>query len=1056
MIERIVEFCLKHRVGVILTTAILFAFGVYSWTQLKIEAYPEIGDVTVIVTTKATGLAAEEVEQQITVPLERALASTPGLLTIRSTSTFALSLITMVFKDGVEDYWARQRVLERIGQVSLPANIQPALGPLTGPTGEILRYTLESDAKNIEELSEIQRWIVIPALNQVAGVASVANFGGVTRQFQLQLDPVAMQRYGLGLTDVTNSIVANSASAGGSRITRGEQSYVIRSIGLVRTKEDLGNIVIAEHGGVPVLTKDVGTPRYSAQEREGMLGKDYNSNAIQGVVQMLKGENATVVLKAVHDRIDELNAQLAPKEVKIVPYMDRNELVQLTVSKVAHTVTEGIVLVVVVLMLFLGSPRSSLVVAATIPLSLAFAFILMNFTKLPANLLSLGSIDFGIIVDGAIIVTEAILRLREHNPDRELQVVDVQFVVGQVVRPIFFATVIIIAGYVPLLGLERVEARLFAPVAYTIAYALIGALLCTLMLVPGLAYMALRYPSKPFHNRVLEWMEKRYKDMLYRCLDQPAIIYVATALAVWGLVMAGGAVGRDFLPNLDEGSLWLQVQMPSGISFEKASDMTSDLRHAVMEFPEVSYVITQIGRNDDRTDPWTTSHIEAPVGLTRYDSWPDRETKEQFIAKLTKRLRQIPGMDVGVSQPIIDNVNDLVSGAHSAMVVKVFGEDLKETRRIGNEIVAALKTVKGTTQTSIVQEPPIPQIAFHIDRVAAARYGINVADVSNMIQIGVGGASIGQIYVNDRSYDMTVRYPLQSRSSPEELSDLLVKSSSSNAQIPLSAISKITLQNGESAISHEKTKRVLTIRLDYADRDLSSYLAEAQKKVAEAVTYDKQVNSVVWSGKFENQQRAQARLTIIVGVVLLLMLLILYIGFAKLRNALLILGVVPLSALGGLVLLIVTRETLNVATGVGFLALFGVAVQNGIIMVSHLNRVTAVHVASARARRLGTDSADEDIIGDERANFRDQVLVGAAERFRSVLMTSAVPMVGMLPAALATGVGSDVQRGLGTVIVGGLFAATGLILFVIPTLHFVIERFVERRMSGSANEILRV
>ena len=1056
MIERIVEFCLKHRVAVILATAILFAFGVYSWTQLKIEAYPEIGDVTVIVTTKATGLAAEEVEQQITIPLERALASTPGLLTIRSTSTFALSLITMVFKDGVEDYWARQRALERIAQVPLPPNIQPALGPLTGPTGEILRYTLESDAKNIEDLSEIQRWIVIPALNQVAGVASVANFGGVTRQFQLQLDPVAMQRYGLGLTDVTNSIVANSASAGGSRITRGEQSYVIRSIGLVRTKEDLGNIVIAEHGGVPVLTKDVGTPRYSAQEREGMLGKDYNSNAIQGVVQMLKGENATVVLKAVHDRIDELNAQLAPQEVKIVPYMDRNELVQLTVSKVAHTVTEGIVLVVVVLMLFLGSPRSSLVVAATIPLSLAFAFILMNFTKLPANLLSLGSIDFGIIVDGAIIVTESILRLREHNPDRELQVVDVQFVVGQVVRPIFFATVIIIAGYVPLLGLERVEARLFAPVAYTIAYALIGALLCTLLLVPGLAYMALRHPSKPFHNRVLEWMERRYKELLDRCLERPSIIYVTTALAIWGLVMAGGAVGRDFLPNLDEGSLWLQVQLPSGISFEKASDMASDLRAAVMEFPEVSYVITQIGRNDDRTDPWTTSHIEAPVGLNRYDSWPGRETKEQFITKLTTRLSQLPGMDVGVSQPIIDNVNDLVSGAHSAMVVKIFGEDLKETRRIGNEIVAALKTVKGTTQTSIVQEPPISQIAFHIDRAAAARYGINVADVSNMIQIGVGGASIGQVYVNDRSYDMTARFPLQSRSSPEELSDLLVKSSSSNVQIPLSAISKITLQNGESAISHEKTKRVLTVRLDYAGRDLSSYLAEAQKKVAETVSYDKQANSVVWSGKFENQQRAQARLTIIVGVVLLLMLLILYIGFAKLRNALLILGVVPLSALGGLILLIMTRETLNVATGVGFLALFGVAVQNGIIMVSHLNRVTAVHVASARARRLGVDSLDDDIIGDDQANFRDQVLDGAAERFRSVLMTSAVPMVGMLPAALATGVGSDVQRGLGTVIVGGLFAATGLILFVIPTLHFVIERFIDRRMSGGAKEALQV
>ena len=446
MIEAFVEFCLKRRLIVMLATLAICGYGLYSWTQLKLEAYPEIGDVTVIVSTKAQGLAAEEVEQQITVPLERALASTPGLFTIRSTSTFALSLVTMVFKDGVEDYWARQRVLERIAQVSLPPNIQPALGPLSGPTGEILRYTLESDAKNLEDLSEIQRWIVVPALNQVPGVASVANFGGLTRQFQLELDPVAMERYGLGLSDVTSAIVSNSASAGGSRITRGEQSYVIRSIGLIRNKEDLGNIVIAQHGGVPVLTRDIGVPRYSHQEREGMLGKDHNPDAIQGVVQMLKGENASQVLKALHARLDELNAQLAPEDVRIVPYMDRNELVEATVSKVGHTVVEGVVLVLVVLIAFLGSPRSAVVVALTIPVSLLIAFIFMNVTRLPANLLSLGSIDFGIIVDGAIIVTEAILRLREYNPTRELETGDVQFVVGQIIKPLFFATLNIIVG----------------------------------------------------------------------------------------------------------------------------------------------------------------------------------------------------------------------------------------------------------------------------------------------------------------------------------------------------------------------------------------------------------------------------------------------------------------------------------------------------------------------------------------------------------------------------------------------------------------------------------
>lgn len=1045
MIEAFVEFCLKRRLIVMLATLAICGYGLYSWTQLKLEAYPEIGDVTVIVSTKAQGLAAEEVEQQITVPLERALASTPGLFTIRSTSTFALSLVTMVFKDGVEDYWARQRVLERIAQVSLPPNIQPALGPLSGPTGEILRYTLESDAKNLEDLSEIQRWIVVPALNQVPGVASVANFGGLTRQFQLELDPVAMERYGLGLSDVTSAIVSNSASAGGSRITRGEQSYVIRSIGLIRNKEDLGNIVIAQHGGVPVLTRDIGVPRYSHQEREGMLGKDHNPDAIQGVVQMLKGENASQVLKALHARLDELNAQLAPEDVRIVPYMDRNELVEATVSKVGHTVVEGVVLVLVVLIAFLGSPRSAVVVALTIPVSLLIAFIFMNVTRLPANLLSLGSIDFGIIVDGAIIVTEAILRLREYNPTRELETGDVQFVVGQIIKPLFFATLIIIVGYVPLLGLERVEARLFSPVAYTIVYALFGALLYTLALAPSLAYLALRKPAMPFHNPVLDALERRYKDALELCLARPGIIYGATGAAFLAFVIAGGTIGRDFLPNLDEGSLWLQVQLPSGVSFEKANEMASDLRRAVLEFPEVSYSITQIGRNDDRTDPWTTSHIEAPIGLKPYDQWPAGETKDMFVRRLTERLSTLPGMEIGVSQPIIDNVNELVSGAHSALVVKVFGEDLKESRRIANGIVEVLRGVRGTTQASIVQEPPIPQIAFHIDRTTAARYGLNVADVSNLIQVGVGGAPIGQIYVNDRSYDMTVRYPPDARDSPEALSELFAKTQT-NAQIPLSQISTVSLQNGESAISHEKTRRVLTVRVDYADRDLSSYLAEAQKKIARTVHYNPAAVSVVWSGKFENAQRAGARLATIVGVVLVLMLFILYLGFGKLRNAALILSIVPLAALGGLLALHATGDTLNVATGVGFLALFGVAVQNGIIMLSHLNRLTAVHVSRARSLALG----DDNMTGGERAALKDGVVDGAVERFRSVLLTSAVPAVGMLPAALATGVGSDVQRGLGTVIVGGLVIATLLTLFILPTLYFVIERFAQSRLVYAA------
>ncbi|WP_424360349.1 efflux RND transporter permease subunit [Methylocystis parvus] len=1044
MIERAVELCLRNRLLVILVTILVFCYGMYSWTQLKLEAYPDVGDVTVIVTTQARGLAAEEVEQQITVPLERALASTPGLVTIRSSSTFALSLITLVFKDGVEDYWARQRVLERVSQVPLPSNYQPTLGPLTGPVGEILRYSLESDVKNLSELSEIQRWVVLPALNQVPGVASVANFGGLTRQFELEVDPLSLQRYGLGLSDVSQAITSNSASSGGSRITRGEQSYVIRSIGLVRNLEDLGNIVVTENKGTPILTRDLGTPRLSSQEREGVLGKDHNSDTIQGTVQMLKGENAGLVLKAVHERLGQLQAELAPQGVRIVPYLDRNELVEATVSKVGHTVGEGVALVFIVLMLFLGSWRSAVVVAVTIPIALSVTFILMNLTRLPANLLSLGSIDFGVIVDGAIVVTEAILRVREHNPTRPLETDTVQFVVRQVVNPIFFATIIIITAYLPLLGLERVEAKLFSPVAYTISYALFGALLCSLLVVPGLAYIAFHKPAEIFHNVVLERLQDGYGRWLATCVDKPRLVYSAAGAAFVGVVLFGATIGREFLPNLDEGSLWLQVQLPSGISIGKAEEMARDLRNAVLEFPEVSFIVSQIGRNDDRTDPWTLSHIEAPVGLKPYDEWPAGETKAEFIRRLSERLKQLPGMDVGVSQPIIDNVNDLMSGAHSALVVKVFGQDLKETRRIASDIVATLRETPGTTQTSIVQEPPIPQIAFHIDRSTAARYGINVADVANLIQTGVGGSPIGQLYVNDRSYDITVRFPPEARNSPEALGNLLVNTTA-GAQVALSQIANITLQNGESAISHDKTKRSLTVRVDYDNRDLSSYLADAQARIAKNVKYDPSLYKVIWGGKFENQQRAQARLTVIVGAVLVLMFVFLFIGFGRFRYAALILGVVPLATLGGLVSLHIRGDSLNVATGVGFLALFGVAVQNGIIMVANLNRTSAVRIAAARARWVANEVEPPIMKRDFIAAVRTGVLEGAGERFRPVLMTSTVATVGMLPAALATGVGSDVQRSLATVIVGGLIVATLLTLFILPTFYFVVECFVRAR-----------
>ncbi|WP_211443859.1 efflux RND transporter permease subunit [Collimonas humicola] len=1025
MINKIVRYCLQKRYAVILVVLMVTLFGYYSWTRMAVEAYPELSDVTAQVTTQAPGLAAEEVEQQITIPLERQLSGTPGLVHMRSSSTFGLSLITLTFKDGAEDYWERQRVTERMTQAALPAGITPSLDSVTSAAGEIYRYTLESDSKNLMELSEIQRWIVIPELQQVPGIAEVGNFGGLTMEYQLEVDQQQLQRFGVSLSDVTTAINSNNANAGGSRITRGEQGYVVRGIGLMRSLTDLGNVVVKQSGGVPVLVRDLGKLQYSHQERQGILGKDRNPDTIEGIVKLLKYQNASEVIKDVHAKVAQLQKQLAPMGVKIVPYIDRDDLIELTIHKVGHTVLEGIGLVCIVLILFLGSPRSALVAAVTIPLALVAVFIMMYLTKMPANLFSLGAIDFGIIVDGAIVVTEAVLRRREAKPEAELSETDVRDATTEVIRPIFFATLIIIVAYLPLFAFERAEGKLLSPMAFTVSYALIGALVCSIVLVPGLAYMALHKPRRIFHNKPLEWLSAGYRKTLGRLLANPAVSYGLGALALAGVIVLGAATGREFMPNMDEGTLWLQVQMPSGLSLEKGSEMASELRRTLLEFPEVSYAVTQLGRSDDGTDPWTPSHMEVPVGLKPYSTWANGETKEQFVHKLNQRLSQLPGFSIGISQPISDGVNDAVGGAHSPLVIRVYGDDFKELRRIGEQIVTVLKQVRGTADVAIFQEPPVPQVAIDIDRAAAARLGINVADIAALIQTGIGGAPVTQLYVADRVHNVTVRFAKNSRNSPEALGNLLL-TTASGARIPLSQVTHIRTTTGESTIAHENTHRQLTVRLDYADRDLLSYYQEAQVQVAQKVNFDKASYRLEWAGQFENQERAQSRLILVFGLVLGLMAVILYAGFGKLRQALLILGVVPLAALGGLIALRVTNGTINVATGVGFIALFGVAVQNGIIMVSNINRV----------RRQGMA-------------LRDAVLAGAFERFRPVLMTATVASVGMLPAALATGVGTDVQRGLATVVVGGLVVATMLTLFILPAFYYSLENWIERRRGIS-------
>jgi cobalt-zinc-cadmium resistance protein CzcA len=995
-------------------------FGYYSWKQLSIEAYPDIADVTSQVVTQVPGLAAEEIEQQITIPIERALNGMPGLHVMRSRSTFALSIITLVFDDGVEDYWSRQRVLERLNDLQLPYSAKPGLDPLTSPIGEIYRYIIVSKNHDLRELTDLQNWVIIPKIKQVTGVADIANFGGITTQYQVELDPRKLEQYKLSLTDVQTALNNNNTNSGGSVLPRGDLNYVIRGIGLYKTLTDMGNTVIKSKGGVPIFLKDIGTLKFGNLERKGILGytdRKINFNdGIEGIVLLLKHENPSVVLNGVHKAVDELNHGILPAGVTIQPYMDRTGLVDTTLETVSHTLLEGMSLVIIVLIIFLGNWRGALIVAITIPLALLIAFIMMHFTNIPANLLSLGAIDFGIIVDGAIVMMETILKRREDDETSVLKEETIGGIAADVARPIFFATLIIITAYMPLFAFERVEKKLFTPMAFTVGYALFGALCVALLLIPGLAYTVYHMPRKMYHNKWLEKLGNAYHNGIQKIFLNPKRVFLPLGIILIAASILTAMVGKDFLPPLDEGSIWLQVTLPPGISLDKSKAMSDSLRKHTMKYGEVTYIMVQDGRNDDGTDPFTPSHFECSVGLKPYKEWPRGKTKYDLIDQLAKEYQGMAGFQVGFNQPMIDGVMDKIAGAHSELVVKVYGDDFKETRRIAENVLSTLKKVPGAVDLAIDQEPPLPQLQIKVDRDAVARYGLNISDVAELIEVGIGGQAISQIFVGDRVYDISCRYSEDSRNTVEKIANLML-TSQSGAKIPLSQVAEVKTETGESTITRETNSRQLTVKLNLRGVDLSSFLKTAQNKIDENVRFDKTHYRIEWGGQFENQNRAYARLAVVVPLTLAIMFILLYGLFGKFRQAGLILSIVPLALFGGMLALNIRGMTLNVSSAVGFIALFGVAIQNGVIMISHINNL----------RKKGM-------------LLKEAVIEGARNRFRPILMTATVAVIGLLPASLATGIGSDVQRPLATVIVYGLLFSTILTLYALPSIYYLLEK----------------
>jgi heavy metal efflux system protein len=1023
--EKLFRVFINRRLLIATCFVLVAAIGVYSWFQLPVDAYPDIADVTVQVVTQVPGLAAEEIEQQITVPLERELNGLPGLQTMRSKNLFGISAVLLVFKDGVDDYWARQRVEERINGIELPFDAVPELNPLTSPTGEVCRYIIESDHHTLRELTDLQKWVVIPRLKQVMGVADVQNFGGITTQYQIEIDPSKLEKYDIPLGDVIESINSNNANAGGSMIDRGELTYIVRSVGLIRDLDDLGKIVVKSVDGVPVYLTDLGTLMYGSFERKGVFGfsdnsRDY-SESIQGIVQLLRYENPSKVLEEVHAAIDELNNKMLPEGAGIHIFLDRSDLVNATLGTVSHTLLFGILLVVGVLIIFLGSWRGALVIAVTIPLSLLIAFIFMYFTDIPANLLSLGAIDFGIIVEGSVVMLETILRKREENPNAELRLNDIIDRCVEMGKPIFFSMVIIIMAYMPLFTFERIEKKMFSPMAYTVGFAILGALAVALLLIPGLAYIIYRKPQKVYHNRWLEKLTGKYSRFTARLIEKPRKVILPIAAVVASTIILSFTVGKDFLPTLDEGSLWLQVQMPAGLTLEKSKAMADTLRKHILKYDEVKYVMTQVGRDDEGTDPFSTSHAECGVGLIPYKEWENGKRKSDLIEELTEDLGRLPGYEIGFSQPIIDMVMDQIAGSHSDLAVKIFGEDQDEARRIAEDIVRTISGIKGAGDVSIEQEPPLPQLQINANRDKIAMYGLNVSDVSELIEVGIGGKAVAQVFIGNRVYNVICRFKEEVRQDPERIGSLLL-TSSNGTRIPLSQVASINSTTGPGIINREENSRFMTVRINMRNRDISSFMKEANDAIENNVSYNHNDFLLKWSGQFDNQRRAYMRLILIVPLSLALMFLLLFWSFGNFRQAWLQMAILPLPVFGGMIALNITGMTFNVSSAVGFIALFGIFTMNDVLMISHINHL----------RSKGED-------------LKNAVVKGATHRFRQILMTSAVAILGLVPASLSTNIGSDVQRPLATVIVYGLAFGTIITLAVLPALYYMLEkRFLNR------------
>jgi cobalt-zinc-cadmium resistance protein CzcA len=1037
MIRKLVDFGLENRFLVLAAALLLFGWGAISFHQLPVEAYPDVADNYVEIITQWPGISAEQIEQQVTIPLEIAMNGIPHVVHLRSFSLFGLSDLKLIFDDEEQNAWDRERVLERLSQVTLPPGVVPQMGTDWSPVGQIYFFTLHSTNPqyDVMELKSLEDWVIEKNFKAVPNVVDVASFGGPTREYQVRVDPNKLIAYGLSLAQVEQQLTNNNTNAGGSFIESGLQQVNIREVGLVKSVGDIENTVLVTKTGTPLRVKDIAEVAQGPKIRLGQFARAIhredgkiidNDDVVSGIVLLRKGANADEALRGINAKVKELNERILPAGVKVIPFIDRSDLVHYTTHTVLHNLTEGIILVVIVLFLFLGNVRGAIIVALTIPFALLFAATCLNLNGIPANLLSLGALDFGMVVDGAVVMVENIVRrisLRQSGNGSKTVMQVISQAAHEVQRPVFFAITIIITAYLPVFTLQRVEGRLFKPMAWTVAFALLGALLFSMLIAPVLSSFFFRKGVSEWRNPIMEFLKTRYRDAVKWTIEHRLITVGAALLSLLIAIYlaVGGVIGSEFLPHLDEGALWVRGTLAPSTGPSEGIRLANQARVVLCSFPEVPQCTSQVGRPDDGTDTTGFFNTEYFVDLKPKEQWRPifHQDKERLIAAMSRELEKIPGVTWGFSQPIEDNMEEAVSGVKGELATKVYGDDLKVLEEKADQIVSVMRQVKGIEDLGVFRALGQPNINFEVDRQEAARYQINVADIQDAIQTAAGGTALTQVLQGEARYDLVLRYLPQFRTTKEAIENIRLLSPSGE-RVSLAQLCKIREQDGGSEIYREGNQRYVAIKYSVRGRDLGSAVEEAIRKVSAGIQLPRGYH-IDWEGEYESALRAQARLLVIVPLTILVIFLILYTMFRSPKWAALILATVAMASAGGVLALLFTGTHFSVSSGVGFLALFGVSVQTGVIMLEYINQLRA------RGRSIG-----------------DSAIEGAVLRLRPIMMTMLVATLGLLPAALSHAIGSDSQRPFAIVIVGGLMVNLAMSIFILPTLYVWFAREGDR------------